>query len=280
MRAFVLGGGGNRGAYEVGMLEALVERGIHPDFVVGTSIGAVNGAAIAADPTIGGAHRLADHWLRVSDDNPFELSLWRTAATALRSRTHLIEPGPAEEFVRSIVGVERIEDLRVPFATVAACIESSTEEWFTEGPVVDAVMASAALPGVFPPRVIDGKHYLDGGLVNSIPVERAIERGAKELFVLQVGHISEPLEPPSNPFELAMVAFEVSRRHRFLGEIAAVPEEVTVHVLPTGEEGRGSFNDPAKLKVTDTSSVRRRIERAHEATHEYLKAHGYPLTTP
>lgn len=278
MRAFVLGGGGNRGAYEVGMLEALAERAIAPDLVVGTSIGAINGAAFAGDPTLDGAHRLVDRWLDVESDNPFELSLLRTAAVALRSSgTHLLDPGPAESFVRSVVGVERIEDLRVPFGCVAACIETATEAWFESGPIVDAVMASSALPGVFPPRRIGDRHYLDGGIVNSIPVERAIELGATELFVLQVGHVSEPLEPPSNPFDLAMVTFEVSRRHRFLGEIGAIADDITVHVLPTGEEGRGSFNDPAKLRFSDTSAVRRRIESARAATHDYLRDRGYGL---
>lgn len=278
MRAFVLGGGGNRGAYEVGMLEALAERGITPDLVLGTSIGAINGAGFAADPTLDGAHHLVDRWLEVENDNPFELSLLRTAAVALRSSgTHLLSPRPAEAFVRSIVGVDRIEDLAVRFGCVAACIETATEAWFESGPLVDAVMASSALPGVFPPRRIDGRHYLDGGIVNSIPVERAIELGATELFVLQVGHVSEPLEPPSNPFDLAMVTFEVSRRHRFLGEIAGIGDEVAVHVLPTGEEGRGSFNDPAKLRFADTSAVRRRIESARAATHDYLRDQGFAL---
>ncbi len=271
MRAFVLGGGGNRGAYEVGMLEALFEQGIEPDIVVGTSIGAINGAAIAADPTLAGAHALADLWLDETD-NPLEMSIWQTVQTALRTRTHIVSAKPAERFVRSAVGVESFEDLAIPFECVAACIETATETWFSTGPLLDPIMASAALPGVFSPRRIDGLHYLDGGIVNSIPVERAIEMGADELWILQVGHVSEPLEAPTTPWDLAMVTFEVSRRHRFLGEIAAIPEGVAAHVLPTGEEGQGKFNDPAKLRFADTSAVKRRIESARVATLDYLKS--------
>lgn len=270
MRAFVLGGGGNRGAYEVGMLEALFEQGITPDIVVGTSIGAINGAAIAANPTLMGAHELADRWLD-EQENPLEISLWGTVQTAVRTRTHIVSAKPAERFVRGAVGVETFEELAIPFECVAACIETSTETWFSSGPLIDPILASAALPGVFPPRRIGDLHYLDGGIVNSIPVERAVEMGATELWVLQVGHVSEPLDLPTNPFDLAMVTFEVSRRHRFLGEIAAVPEHIDVHVLPTGEEGQGRYNDPSKLRFADTSAVKRRIEAAREASLTYLK---------
>jgi len=270
MRAFVLGGGGNRGAYEVGMLEALAERGIWPDVVVGTSIGAVNGAALAADPTLDGVHHLAERWEALEDTNPFSVSVWRGTTTAIRSGTHVLAPEPAERFVRDLVGVDTFEELVVPFHCVAACIETSTETWFDRGPLVGPVMASSALPGVFPPRRVGDRHYFDGGLVNSIPVERAIELGAEELYVLQVGHISEPLEVPKSLFDVGMVSFELSRRHRFITELAAVPARIRVHVLPTGEEGEARWNDASKIRFDDTSAITRRITAARTATHEYL----------
>lgn len=253
------------------MLEALAERDIWPDIVLGTSIGAVNGAALAARPTIDGVHALADRWEGLHADNPFAVSVWNSATTALRSWTHIIDPAPAERFVADLVGVDTFEELTLPFQCVAACIETASETWFSSGPLIDPILASAALPGVFPPRRVGDRHYLDGGLVNSIPVGRAIELGADELYVLQVGHISEPLDVPRNLYEVGMVSFELSRRHRFIGDIDAIPDHITVHVLPTGEDGEGRWNDVMKMRFDDTTAVHRRINAARAATHAYLR---------
>ncbi|HEX5771249.1 MAG TPA: patatin-like phospholipase family protein, partial [Nocardioidaceae bacterium] len=143
----------------------------------------------------------------------------------------------------------------------------AAEHWFTEGRVVDAVMASAAVPGLLRPARVGNEHYLDGGIVNSIPVGRAVEVGADRIFVLQVGRIDRPLKPPSKPWEVAKVSFEIARRHRFHREMAALPEHVTAHVLPTGG---GSARDDSLLAYRDFRAVMRRIDDAHEATARYL----------
>ena len=85
-------------------------------------------------------------------------------------------------------------------------------------------MASAAVPGLLPPAEVDGEHFLDGGIVNSIPLGRAIALGADRVFVLQVGRIDRPLKPPQRPWEVARVSFEIARRHRFARELAEVPD--------------------------------------------------------
>ena len=103
-----------------------------------------------------------------------------------------------------------------------------------EGPLVGPILASCAVPGLFAPVEIDGLHYLDGGLVHSIPVGRALQLGARRVFVLQVGRVENRLEPPKTPWELGLVAFEIVRRHRFVEEIEAVPDDVELHVLPSG----------------------------------------------
>ena len=125
--------------------------------------------------------------------------------------------------------------LAVPFQCVAACIERSSEHWFTEGPLVDAILASAAVPGILPPVEIGGEHFIDGGIVNSIPIDRAVQLGAEEVYVLHAGRIEQPLNAPKTLRDVGFVAFEVARRHRFVRELAAVPPGVTVHVLPTGD---------------------------------------------
>jgi NTE family protein len=159
----------------------------------------------------------------------------------------------------------------VPFQCVAACIERASEHWFDAGPVVDAVLASAAVPGLLPPVAIGGEHFIDGGIVNSIPVTRAIELGATQVFVLHVGRLDRPLEPPRWPWEVALVAFEIARRHRFIGDLAALPEGVEVHVLPTGQQDPPRYTDLSQFRYRDTAHVQERIARAGAASARYLE---------
>src|SRR5262249_27534736 len=160
--------------------------------------------------------------------------------------------------------------LEVPFQCVAASIERFSEHWFGEGPLVDAILASSAVPGILPPVEIGGEHFIDGGIVNSIPVDRPIALGADEIYVLPAGRIEQPLEAPRSLRDVGFVAFEIARRHRFVRELAAVPEGVTVHLLPTGDPSPPSFNDLAQLRFRDFRRVDRRIAFAYAATTEYL----------
>lgn len=266
--AFVLGGGGVLGAGEVGMLRALLEAGITPDLVVGTSVGALNGAFVAADPTVATTVRLAELWRQMSaEGGVFSGSVAQRVGRAVRSRTHLHGRGPLRQLLTDNLAVERIEDLAVPFQCVAASIERAAEHWFTEGSLSDAVMASAAVPGLLAPVQIGDEHFLDGGLVNSIPVSRAVELGARTVYVLQVGRIERPLTVPTRPWEVALVAFEIARRHRFASDMARLPDDVVVHVLPNGDDPPEGL---AALRYRDLRRVAQRVERAHEATAEYL----------
>lgn len=264
--AFVLGGGGVLGAHEVGMLRALCEAGIQPDLVVGTSVGAINGAVIAGGFSPDAITRLARVWVGIGDDDIFGGSLLSRMGTLARSRTHLHSNAPLRRLLEAHLPVTRIEDLAVPFQCVAASIEQAGAHWFTAGPIVDAVLASAAVPGLLPPVEIGGEHFLDGGLVNSIPVGRAVDLGARSVYVLQVGRVEEPLSPPRTPLQVGLVAFEIARRHRFVEEMRHLPDHVTVHVLPTGE----SPKLPAPIRYRDVSAVQPRIEQAYQATAAYL----------
>ena len=190
--------------------------------------------------------------------------------TLARSRTHLHDPGPLRALLARALPVERIEDLAVPFQCVAASIEQAAEHWFAEGPLVEAVLASSAVPGILPPIEIDGEHYIDGGVVNSIPVRRAVELGAGTVYVLHVGRLERPLEPPRWPWEVALVAFEIARRHRFVADLAALGEDVALHVLPTGQDEAPRFSDLSQYRYRDTSRVTERIASAHRASLDYL----------
>ena len=266
--AFVLGGGGVLGATQVGMLQALLAADITPDLVVGTSIGAVNGAFVAADPTAQGVARLEDLWRDVVASGEMNENPVRQAARFAKYRTHVMRRGLIPDLVDRHLGVATFEDLRVPFQCVAAEIESSASRWFTSGPIAPAVAASCAVPGLFAPVEVDGAHYFDGGLVHSIPVGRAMALGATDIHVLQVGRVEQPLLAPKNPLEVGLVAFEIARRHRFVEEIAEVPESVRLHVLPSGMERTPTA---ALLGQGSVGKVEDRMARAFEAASGYLE---------
>jgi NTE family protein len=264
---FVLGGGGNLGDCEVGMLQALLERGIVPELVVGTSVGAINGAAIAADPTPEAVERLTNVWLTLGEERVFA-GAFGGAGNLIRKGTHLHSNDALRRMVERLLPVRTFRELAVPFQCVAASIERAAEQWFSDGPLVEAILASAAVPGLLPPVEVGGEHYVDGGIVNSIPVERAVELGATELFIMQVGRIERPLQPPRNLLQVATVSFEIARRHRFAREMAALPPGVISHVLPTGREGERA--ETIQIRYRSFSKAARRIAEAYDATSEYL----------
>jgi NTE family protein len=272
--AFVLGGGGQLGACQVGMLRALLERDIRPDLVVGTSVGAINGVEVAAAPSLEAVDQLEGIWLHLEKDQVFSGSLLAGAANLVRTRTHLHSNRPLQRLLERSLPVRRFEELEVPFQCVAASIERAAEHWFASGPLVEAILASAAVPGVLPPVQIDGEHFMDGGLVNSVPIGRAVHLGATEIYVLHVGRIDRPLGPPRNVWQIGMVAFEIARRHRFASDMAALPVDVVAHVLPTGDPKPPRYDDLRQLRYRDFSAVGRRIEQAHRATARYLERHG------
>jgi NTE family protein len=270
--AFVLGGGGVFGAVEVGMLRALLERDIVPDLVLGTSVGALNGAMVARTPRLEVVERLTELWDATSQsrdvygDRPL-----RTVRRAVATGTHIYSPRPLRQRLEEELGDQLIEDLPVRLGVCAASIERAAEHWFTSGPVVPAVLASAAVPGLLPPHRVETEHgvehFLDGGIVNSVPVGRAVDLGATRVFVLQVGRIDRPLTAPRRPWEVARVSFEIARRHRFTREMAAIPaggQHVRLHA------GGTSARDDTLRAHRDFAGVRRRIDASYDASRRYL----------
>jgi NTE family protein len=273
--AFVLGGGGVLGAHEVGMLRALAERSISPDFIVGTSVGAVNGAFFAADPTPAGVQRLADLWLSTNHGERDARTTLRRLTTLARSGTHLESADKVRALLAEALPAQRVEQLRIPFQCVAASIERAAEHWFETGPLPDVLLASCAVPGILPPVRIGDEHFIDGGIVNSVPVSRAVALGAKRIYVLQVGRLEQPLSPPRRPWEVGLVAFEIARRHRFAHDLNSLPSEVQLDVLPTGGTAAPTYNDvSAQLRVRRLArTVERQIQGAYEASMRYLEEH-------
>ncbi len=264
--AYVLGGGGVLGASEVGMLQALHDAGVRADLVVGTSVGAINGALHAAAPD--DVHELARLWESMTGGEVF-------GGTASERLRHLMRLPPSlhgnaalRRMLQTRLGGLRFDDLALPVECCAASIERAAEHWFTDGSVVDAVLASSAVPGLLPAVRLGDEHFLDGGLVNSIPIARAIAHGAQTVYVLQVGRVERALTPPQRPWDVATVAFEIARRHRFARDLSEVPDGVRVHVLPSGDPE----TPLATLRYRSTSAVPRRIELARVASAAYLAA--------
>jgi NTE family protein len=268
--AFVLGGGGLLGAAEVGMAAALIDRGIVPDLVIGTSIGAINGAMLASEPSAATVARMAEIWSDLGSTGPFAASMRKRFEAFTRSAGVAMYPTEQLEATLRTHLPERFEDLAVPFWCCAASIERSAEVWFSSGDLVPAVMASSALPGVFPPKQIGGEHFIDGGIVNSIPLDRARKLGATRAFVLQVGRIEQSLRVPHRPWQVAQVAFEVARRARFHAALTKTREFIDVYVLPTG----GGVPEPTSWRTydfRDTSRLRGRLQASRDAAAQYLE---------
>jgi NTE family protein len=264
--AFVLGGGGVLGATQVGMLRGLLEAGIRPDVVLGASVGAVNGAFIAADPTPGCVEQLTAIWTSLSRRGIFTGSMVSQAVNVARHRTHLHSPATLRQLLHCSLPVREFGALPVPFQCVAACVERAAAHWFCSGDVIDAVIASCSVPGLLPPAFVDGEHFYDGGLVDSVPIGRAITLGAEEIYVLHVGRLERELRPPRWPWEVGVIAFELARRHRFVEAMANIPEGRRVHLLPSGVRDTPLVN----LRYADARRVERRIDAAYTATRTHL----------
>jgi NTE family protein len=271
--AFVLGGGGILGSHEVGMLRALAESSIEPDLILGTSVGAINGALFAAAPNLEGVRRMARLWSESNVTGVSTASVLRGITTLARTGTHVQPLDQVRRRLTEVLPVQRVEDLEIPFQCVAASIERAAEHWFTEGPLTEVVLASCAVPGIFPPVKVGDEHFIDGGIVNSIPVARAVLLGAKTIYVLQVGRLENPLRPPRWPWEVGLVAFEVARRHRFAHDLHSLPEEIELHVMPTGGSAAPAYNDVSgQLRVKRLArEAQRQIESSYEASLRYLE---------
>src|SRR5262245_64399755 len=162
----------------------------------------------------------------------------------------------------------RFEDLTIPFQCVATDVLGVRETWFTSGPLIDPILASCAIPAVYPAVEIDGVRYLDGAIVDEVPMARAVDLGARTIYVLRVGAFSRPRPEPRRPLDVAVQAYWIGRQHRFKREMAAMPPTVRVHLLPTGQTPTMRYND-----FTRSAEL---IAMAYEATREYLDSPQWP----
>lgn len=263
--AVVLSGGGNLGALQVGQLRALADRGVEPDIVLGCSVGALNGGAYAADPTPAGVARVADIWRQFQDEPAAVMpgSWLPNPVTLVRKGSSLhSNDGLRRTILRFLGGRVAFEDLDVPFQCVATDVDASAETWFTEGDLVEPILASAALPAVYPMVTIDGHRYLDGGVLNNVPINRAVDLGARTIYVLHVGLHGKPTPVVRRPVDAALVAYWIARNGRFARDLANLPRNVQAVVLPPGRR--------PELRYDDFSQSGQLIEQGYRNASEYL----------
>lgn len=258
---FVLGGGGNLGAVQVGMLRAALEAGIVPDAIVGCSVGAINGAALAGDPSMDGVRKLAEVWHNLPRNTMGPSN--RLSGVKLLRRGHSLA---SNEGVRSLLETwldyKTFEEAAIPFHVVATSLVTGREKWFTSGPVVEPILASAALPGILPPVEINGELLVDGGVVDNVPVAHALAMNPKRVVVFHVGNFERTRRPPQRPIDVVIQSFSVARNHRFLTESLNVPEGVELIVLPGV--------DPGHLRPTDFSRSVHLMVMGHMTARAHL----------
>src|SRR3954451_9341414 len=231
--AFVLSGGASLGSIQVGMLEALYERGIRPDLIVGTSAGALNGAFIAERPqSVETAHELGEVWRGLKRGQVFPVNPLTGALGFMGARSHLVPDSGLRRLIRRHAVAERLEETYVPLHVIATDVLRGEDVRLSEGPLVDAVMASAAIPGVLPAVEWNGRELIDGGVANNAPLSHALELGADEIYVLPTGTPCELTEAPHGALGMLVYATTLLVHGRLAHEIAVLGDQANVAVLP------------------------------------------------
>jgi len=230
--AFVLSGGGGLGAVQVGMLRALTACGVVPDLVVGSSVGAINGAFFAGDPTPDGVEALDSVWRAIRQGDVFPMDPRAAVLGLLGRRDHLVSPAALERLLRTHLGYDRLEQAPIPIHVVATEVARGTEVVLSAGDSVQALLASAAIPGVFPPVAFGGRLLMDGGVVDNTPIGPAVGLGADVVYVLPTEYRREGLQPSRSVLGAAMRALSIMAEQRLLGDVDRYGKLVHVEVVP------------------------------------------------
>ena len=262
-RAFVLSGGSSLGAIQVGMLHALFERDIEPDLIVGTSVGAINGAFIASrPPTVETAVALADVWSGLRRSIVFPASPLTGFAGFIGRSDHLVPDTKLRRVITRHLDADRLEDMPVALHVIVTDVLSGREVRLSRGPAVDAVMASAAIPGVFRPVRFAGRQLIDGGVSDNTPLSHAVALGADEIYVLPTGYACALTEHPRGALAMLLHAMSVMIAQRLYVEIALYRADARIIVLPPP--------CPQNIQPIDFSHAGELIARALDDSRVFL----------
>ena len=263
MRAFVLSGGASLGAIQGGMLQALFERGIAPDLIVGTSVGAINGAFITLrEPTFETALELGGIWRGLRRGTVFPTNALTGFVGFIGHSDHLIPEGNLRRLIASHLQVERLEQMNVPLHVIVTDVLSGQELRLSTGPAIDTVLASAAIPGVFSPVEIYGRRLMDGGVANNTPISHAVELGADEIYVLPTGYACALDAQPRGALAMLLHAMTILIQQRLHVEIGLYRDRARLVVLPPP--------CPQTVQPIDFSHAGELIERTLTESRAYL----------
>jgi NTE family protein len=268
--AFVLSGGGSLGATQVGMLRGLFAAGVEPDMLVGTSVGAVNAAWIAGWPSSEGVDKLAEIWTGLRRDDVFPLG-WTAAMGLLGRGKHLISSSGLRSILERHMPYERLEQAQLPVHVVATELKSGRAMVLSSGPAVPALLASCAIPGVFPPVTISRRELVDGGVANHTPIATAVELGARVIYVLSIGY---PWlhEEPANALGMALQALARLVEQRLESEIASYKDMADIRVVPA--------IDPIPVSPADFSHTNELIELGYVSAGKLVETYVHDKPEP
>ena len=260
--AFVLSGGASLGSIQVGMLLGLAEAGVAPEVIVGTSVGALNGGWIASRNDVAGITALADVWRSLSRSDVFPTRPITGLLGFLGRRPNLVPSTGLRRLLTRNIQFARLEDAPVPLHVVATDVLSGQDVLLSSGDAADAIMASAAIPAVFPPVRIDGRDHMDGGVVNNTPVSHAVALGADLIWVLPTGYSCALPESPRGALAMALHALTLTINQRLAVDVARYEGVVDLRVVPP--------LCPVPVSPADFSQSAQLIERSHDATRAWL----------
>ena len=262
--AFVFAGGGSLGAIQVGMLGVLLSAGLHPDFVIGTSVGALNACYFAGAPNAEGAARLAEIWSSVRRRDIFSFT-FASAFGMLWNKGHFVDPRGLRRLIETNLPYARLEDSAIPVHILATDVQGMPVS-LSNGPAIDAVLASAAVPGIFPPVRIDGQMLMDGAIAANTPIWLAADLGASRIIVLPTGYSCAMNEPPRSAIARALHAINLLIAWQLIRDLDRLPDEIEVTVVPT--------LCPLTVSPYDFSASHYLMECAADNTRKWLDGGG------
>jgi len=274
-RTWVLGGGGARGAAQVGVLQALFEAGVEaPAALVGTSVGALNGASIAAYPSLAGTMMLREVWLSRQAAAVFQAHPLGVILSGLRRDQLSVMPQQNVrrliERAEALTGIGTFEKLRVPLAVVATDMNAGKPAVFRSGELTPALLASTAIPGLFPSVRIHEREHLDGGVVDNTPLNTAVDDGAKDVLAISLMGGGEYEQAPNNIPELIARTLQLSLHHQMLSDYERLRQRARIVVLCP-------ITAPTATWVMKREHVESVIEAARSATADLLRQRGTRL---
>ncbi|MDP3937442.1 MAG: patatin-like phospholipase family protein [Deltaproteobacteria bacterium] len=264
--AFVLAGGGSLGAVHVGMLKALVARGIAPDLVVGSSVGAINAAYFAGAPNRDGVTGLDRIWRRLHRRDVFPVAPLGGLFGLFSKRDYLVDPTGLRKLLERHLPYGLLEEAQVPCHVIATEVLGGSEVRLSSGPVVDALLASAAIPAVFPPVRLDGRYLVDGGIASNTPVSAAVEAGARRVIVLPTGIACALERPPRGVIALALHALNLLIARQLVADVRRLADRAALKVVPP--------LCPLDVTVYDFSRTGVLIDQAEETTLQWIDKGG------